>query len=74
MERKNSFPNIAIAILLILFIWVPMASAAEPIVVGVSTSLGFLEGKESLILHPRSGWAQDAPSKGAITLGKPLRG
>ena len=27
-----------------------------------------------LILHPRSGWAQDAPSKGAITLGKPLRG
>ncbi len=48
MERKKSFPNIAIAILLILFIWVPMASAAEPIVVGVSTSLGFLEGKESL--------------------------
>ena len=48
MERKKSFPNIAIAFLLILFIWVPMASAAEPIVVGVSTSLGFLEGKESL--------------------------
>ena len=48
MERKKSFPNIAIAILLILFIWIPMASAAEPIVVGVSTSLGFLEGKESL--------------------------
>ena len=48
MERKKCFPIIAIAILLILFIWVPMASAAEPIVVGVSTSLGFLEGKESL--------------------------
>ena len=48
MERKKWFPIIAIAILLILFIWVPMASAAEPIVVGVSTSLGFLEGKESL--------------------------
>ena len=48
MERRKSFPNIAIAILLILFIWVPMASATEPIIVGVSTSLGFLEGKESL--------------------------
>lgn len=48
MERKKSFPNIAMAILLILFVWIPIASAAEPIVVGVSTSLGFLEGKESL--------------------------
>ncbi len=48
MEKKRGFPGIAIAVLLIISTCVPMASAAESIVVGVSTSLGFLEGKESL--------------------------
>ena len=48
MERKRGFQGIAIAVLLILSTSVPMASAAEPIIVGVSTSLGFLEGKESI--------------------------
>ena len=27
-----------------------------------------------LSLHPRSGWAQEAPQRGACALGKPLRG
>ena len=48
MEKIKCFPGITFAVLLILSICVPMASAAEPIIVGVSTSLGFLEGKESL--------------------------
>jgi len=48
MERKKSFSGIAIAVLLIIATCVPMAYAADPIVVGVPTSLGFLEGKESL--------------------------
>ncbi len=48
MERKKSFPGIAIAFLLIIAACVPMAYAADPIVVGVPTSLGFLEGKESI--------------------------
>jgi len=48
MEKKKCFPSITFAVLLILSTCVPMASAAEPIIVGVSTSLGFLEGKESL--------------------------
>ena len=48
MEREKSFSGIAIAVLLIIATCVPMAYAADPIVVGVPTSLGFLEGKESL--------------------------
>jgi len=48
MERKKSFSGIAIAVLLIIATCIPMAYAADPIVVGVPTSLGFLEGKESL--------------------------
>jgi len=47
MEKKRGFPGIAIAVLLIISTCVPMASAAESIVVGVSTSLGFLEGNYS---------------------------
>ena len=48
MERIKGFPVIAIAVLLIFAICVPMVYAADPIVVGVPTSLGFLEGKESI--------------------------
>lgn len=48
MEREKNFPGIAIVVLLIIATCVPMAYAADPIVVGVPTSLGFLEGKESL--------------------------
>jgi succinoglycan biosynthesis transport protein ExoP len=32
------------------------------------------EEAEKLSLHPRSGWAQEAPPRGAMTLGKPRRG
>ena len=48
MERKKRFPGIAVAFFLMVAACIPMAYAADPIVVGVSTSLGFLEGKESL--------------------------
>ena len=48
MERNKRFPGIAVAFFLMVAACIPMAYAADPIVVGVSTSLGFLEGKESL--------------------------
>ena len=48
MERKKSFPGITIAVFLIITTCVCMAYAADPIVIGVPTSLGFLEGKESI--------------------------
>jgi branched-chain amino acid transport system substrate-binding protein len=48
MQRIKGFSGIAIAVLLVVATCVPMAYAAEPIVIGVPTSLGFLEGKESI--------------------------
>ncbi len=47
MKRKFFFSSL---MLFAAFAWCvtgPAASAAEPIVIGVPTSLGFLEGKES---------------------------
>ena len=46
MVKKKRF--IGIAILLLVFCFSPIAVAADQIVIGVSTSLGFLEGKESI--------------------------
>lgn len=48
MERKLRFSSIAIAAFLVIATCVPMVYAADPIVIGVPTSLGFLEGKEGL--------------------------
>lgn len=48
MEKKTCYLRIALLFLVIFGSTVPLAIAADPIVVGVPTSLGFLEGKESL--------------------------
>jgi len=48
MKKKTCFLRIALLFLIFFGSTVPLAIAADPIVVGVPTSLGFLEGKESL--------------------------
>jgi hypothetical protein len=48
MERKRL---VICAILAVMCVWsvaTPNVRAAEPIVIGVATSLGFLEGRESI--------------------------
>jgi branched-chain amino acid transport system substrate-binding protein len=47
MKRRYFFQSIGFVIALVWLIAGPAAFAAEPIVIGVPTSLGFLEGKES---------------------------
>ena len=46
MQKKKCF--LGIAILFLVLSVTPMAIAADQIIIGVSTSLGFLEGKESI--------------------------
>lgn len=48
MEKKTCFKGVVLAFLIIFGSTIPVAMAADPIVIGVSTSLGFLEGKESI--------------------------
>ncbi len=47
MKRNLFFSSLVLFAALALLITIPAAHAAEPIVIGVPTSLGFLEGKES---------------------------
>jgi len=48
MRREKGFINLAATLLMVCFMFGSAAWAADPVVIGVSTSLGFLEGKESL--------------------------
>ena len=47
MKQRLFLLSTVFIVALVWFITVPVAFAAEPIVIGVPTSLGFLEGKES---------------------------
>ncbi|MBM4313421.1 MAG: amino acid ABC transporter substrate-binding protein [Deltaproteobacteria bacterium] len=48
MERKRLVVCIVLAIMCLWTVTAPNLRAAEPIVIGVATSLGFLEGRESM--------------------------
>ncbi len=48
MKKSIYFLSFVLILSCVWLVSAPLASAAEPIVVGVPTSLGFLEGKESL--------------------------
>lgn len=48
MRKKGRFNKLAMALVFVCVMFAWEAWAADPIVIGVSTSLGFLEGKESL--------------------------
>lgn len=48
MERKRLIMGVLLAVMCAGFMAAPTVRAAEPIVIGVATSLGFLEGKESI--------------------------
>ncbi len=47
MKQRYFLQSIGFVIALVWLIAGPAAYAAEPIVIGVPTSLGFLEGKEA---------------------------
>ena len=53
------------------FIFIPQVMAAEPIVIGVPTSLGFLEGKECLNAVQLA--VEEINAKGGVTVGKEKR-
>ncbi len=48
MERKRLIICVILAVMCVWSVSAPNVRAAEPIVIGVATSLGFLEGRESI--------------------------
>jgi branched-chain amino acid transport system substrate-binding protein len=48
MKRKGLITGVVLAVMCAGLMAAPVVRAAEPIVIGVATSLGFLEGKESI--------------------------
>ena len=54
-------------VLLCTFIFAPVTMAAEPIVIGVPTSLGFLEGKECLNAAKLA--VEEINAKGGVAVG-----
>lgn len=48
MERKRLIICVILAVMCVWSVATPNVRAAEPIIIGVATSLGFLEGKESI--------------------------
>ncbi|MEK7242950.1 MAG: amino acid ABC transporter substrate-binding protein, partial [Thermodesulfobacteriota bacterium] len=48
MERKRLIIGVMLAVICVWSLGTQNVRAAEPIVIGVATSLGFLEGKESI--------------------------
>ena len=48
MKRKRLIIGVMLAVMCAWSVAAPNVRAAEPIVIGVATSLGFLEGKESI--------------------------
>jgi len=67
MKRRSYFFGL---VLLVTFAWIitgPAVSAAEPIVIGVPTSLGFLEGKEAHKVVQMA--ASEINAKGGVNVG-----
>ena len=76
MRRKSMKKTIYFLsfLLALLFVWsIPVTSvlAAEPIVIGVPTSLGFLEGKESLKAVEMA--VDEINAKGGVKVGSSMR-
>ncbi|MGD9010281.1 MAG: ABC transporter substrate-binding protein, partial [Desulfobacteraceae bacterium] len=69
-KRKNSVPNLLLVWLCSLFI-IPAAMAAEPIIIGVPTSTGFLEGKECLNAAQLA--VEEINAKGGVAVGNQKR-
>ena len=69
-KRKQSVLNLLLVWLCSFFI-IPAAMAAEPIVIGVPTSTGFLEGKECLNAAQLA--VEEINAKGGVAVGNQKR-
>jgi len=67
MERKHLIMGVMLVVMCVGLIATPTVRAAEPIVIGVATSLGFLEGKESIKAVQMA--VDEINSAGGVTVG-----
>ena len=71
MNRKNRLLQCSLFTLLCAFLFTPAVMAAEPIVIGVPTSTGFLEGKECLNAVNMA--VEEINAAGGVAVGKEKR-
>lgn len=71
MRRTFFFSKLTIFVAFVCLFWGTVASAAEPIIIGVPTSLGFLEGKEAYKAVEMA--AAEINAGGGVTVGKTKR-